>query len=426
MSNQEGIQNAYCDGVRGMINYMMYQHVPRSYGQLNEFLPHHLYYDRILPPFAMKMVPASNICNRFVIKRSMRYREKATPTSAVWFPDSDFVVTSLNNGTLVKWDAVTYTHKGRKSVSNTSINCMRLSHDGQFIIAAGDNGNVFYLTKALTESCPLKNDQESILACAISARDNYVITGGDNKYIKVWKIAANEITFERNLGELQNSVTSVDASGVGSLVLSGCKDGSVGVWDLRTRKSLKRLTDNDEQINVVRFCPTNENYFITAGKGRTIRLYDARTFCQLRNFRGHNYDITALAFSPEDGTVFVSGDYNGHLNYWSIYNELPLYTATKAHDRSIKDICFSPLSLAMVSLGFLLSAFSHPEMTTISSSGSEIAPETAKNWWLRTSPPSEVVPMSRNIDYSTNESFKIDLMIPSIGKIDQGWIGSLR
>lgn len=326
----------------------MYQHVPRSYGQLNEFLPHHLYYDRILPPFAMKMVPASNICNRFVIKRSMRYREKATPTSAVWFPDSDFVVTSLNNGTLVKWDAVTYTHKGRKSVSNTSINCMRLSHDGQFIIAAGDNGNVFYLTKALTESCPLKNDQESILACAISARDNYVITGGDNKYIKVWKIAANEITFERNLGgtrafpsftvELQNSVTSVDASGVGSLVLSGCKDGSVGVWDLRTRKSLKRLyvlmrgliarTDNDEQINVVRFCPTNENYFITAGKGRTIRLcvcggplrcrYDARTFCQLRNFRGHNYDITALAFSPEDGTVFVSGDYNGHLNYWSI------------------------------------------------------------------------------------------------------------
>ena len=244
------------------VSYMMYQHVPRSYGQLNEFLPHHLYYDRILPPFAMKMAPASNICNRFVIKRSMRYREKVTPTSAVWFPDSDFVVTSLNSGMLVKWDAVTYTHKGRKSVSNTSINCMRLSHDGQFIIAAGDNGNVFYLTKALTESCPLKNDQESILACAISARDNFVITGGDNKYIKVWKIAANEITFERNLGgtrplpsftvELQNSVTSVDASGVGSLVLSGCKDGSVGVWDLRTRKSLKRLYVHGRGLKVER------------------------------------------------------------------------------------------------------------------------------------------------------------------------------
>lgn len=28
--------------------------------------------------------------------------------------------------------------------------------------------------------------------------------------------------------------------------------------------------------------------------------------------------------------------------------------------------------------------------------------------------------MSRNIDYSNNDSFKIDLMIPSIGKIDQG------
>lgn len=230
---------------------MMYQHVPRSYGQMNEFLPQHLYYDRILPPFAMKMIPASNICNRFVIKRGMHSRVKATPTSAVWFPDSDFVVTSLSNGTLVKWDAVTYTHKGRKSVSNSSINCMRLSHDGQFIIAAGDDGNVYYLTKALTDSVPLKNDQENILACAISARDNYVITGGDSKYLKVWKIAANEITFERNLGgmfallsylvELKNSVSSVDASGVGSMVLSGCKDSSVSIWDLRTRKIIKRL-----------------------------------------------------------------------------------------------------------------------------------------------------------------------------------------
>ena len=178
----------------------MYQHVPRSFGQMNEFLPHHLYYDRILPPFAMKMIPASNICNRFVIKRGIHSKEKTTPTSAVWFPDSDFVVTALSNGTLVKWDAVTYTHKGRKSVSNSSINCMRLSHDGQFIIAAGEDGNVYYLTKALTESCPLKNDQENILACAISARDNYAITGGNSKYLKVWKIAANEITFERNLG----------------------------------------------------------------------------------------------------------------------------------------------------------------------------------------------------------------------------------
>ena len=34
--------------------------------------------------------------------------------------------------------------------------------------------------------------------------------------------------------------------------------------------------------------------------------------------------------------------------------------------------------------------------------------------------------MSRNIDYSNNDSFKIDLMIPSIGKIDQGLALLLR
>ena len=180
---------------------MMYQHVPKSYLQMNEYLPHHLYYDRILPPFAMKMIPASNICNRFVVKRTMHFKERdVSPTSSVWFPDSDYVVSSWSNGTLVKWDGVTYSYKGRKSVSNSSINSMILSHNGEFIVAVGDGGNVFYLNKELKESCPLKHDQESILACVITARDNFVITGGDSNYVKVWNVNSDQLSYDRNLG----------------------------------------------------------------------------------------------------------------------------------------------------------------------------------------------------------------------------------
>ena len=90
----------------------------------------------------------------------------------------------------------------------------------------------------------------------------------------------------------------------------------------------QRRTDNKQQINAVLFCPTNENYILAGGKDKEIRLcdfwnsinrsYDARTYNCLQTFKGHNYDVTAAAFCPTDGTLFVTGDYQGTLNYWSL------------------------------------------------------------------------------------------------------------
>lgn len=131
---------------------------------MNEYLPNHFYYDNETTPFDMKTIAASNICNRFVLKRNMHFkgltdrnqrrieRRKADGANAVvWMPDNDYVITAWSNGAVVKWNGVTYTYSSQKNVSNFSINCMKLSHFGNYLIAADDQGNVYCLSSKLDE-----------------------------------------------------------------------------------------------------------------------------------------------------------------------------------------------------------------------------------------------------------------------------------
>ena len=101
---------------------MTHQHIPRSARKVNEYLPHHLYYDMETVPFDMLSAPASNLCNRYVVKRFIHFKStgdkysRNTPKSAVWMPENDYIITAWSNGMIVKFEGLTYNIGSQKSV----------------------------------------------------------------------------------------------------------------------------------------------------------------------------------------------------------------------------------------------------------------------------------------------------------------------
>ena len=81
-------------------------------------------------------------------------------------------------------------------------------------------------------------------------------------------------------------------------------------------------------MNCVQFCPTNENLILSAGKDKSLRVssllkevmyrVDIRTYDTVMILKGHNAEVTTASFVPCDGSLVVSGDYGGNINYWSI------------------------------------------------------------------------------------------------------------
>lgn len=119
------------------------------------------------------------------------------------------------------------------------------------MIAADDQGNVFRFSTAFNVTSTPKEENESILDLDISANDNYVITGGKSKFLRVWSITESDMEYSYDLGgwfrihglviELNQPITSVTSSAVSSLLLSGSEDANVHLWDLRKKSSIRRM-----------------------------------------------------------------------------------------------------------------------------------------------------------------------------------------
>ena len=76
---------------------------------------------------------------------------------------------------------------------------MQISHNGDFIIAADENG-VVYRIDSNFKSTPVRKETDKILSTAISANDNYVLTGGTGKKLLVWSVNENDMVFDHEHG----------------------------------------------------------------------------------------------------------------------------------------------------------------------------------------------------------------------------------
>jgi len=84
------------------------------------------------------------------------------------------------------------------------------------------------------------------------------------------------------------------------------------------------------------------NRLISGGRDNTIALMDIRTMKKRRQFKGHTREVTALCWHPEFEDVFCSGGFDGSLIYWDLWSEKPLETITQAHDATIWSIAWHP------------------------------------------------------------------------------------
>jgi len=76
-------------------------------------------------------------------------------------------------------------------------------------------------------------------AVAVSPDDKYIVSGSDDKSVRVWDASTGS-----ELKELKghtNWVTSVAFSPDGKHIVSGSRDKSVRVWDASTGSELKEL-----------------------------------------------------------------------------------------------------------------------------------------------------------------------------------------
>ena len=133
----------------------------------------------------------------------------------------------------------------------------------------------------------------------------------------------------------------------------------IGIWlyDAQTGEELNLIAGNKYQVGDIAFSPDGRTLASDSndtsirlwddetGKSiidegnRTVRLWDVKTGRQIRTFTGHEYFITALAFSP-DGKTLASGSAS-IIRLWDIESGKEMHAFTE-RSGLVTSIAFSP------------------------------------------------------------------------------------
>jgi WD40 repeat protein len=193
--------------------------------------------------------------------------------------------------------------------------------------------------KPKTEIVPQIAHLHSVNAVAFSPDGARVLSGSDDKTIKLWDVATGALL--RTFAGHSDRVTSVAFSPDGTHVLSGSWDGTK-LWDVATGALLRSFQGHTGAVTSVAFSPDGTRVLSgSAGNNdKTLKLWDAATGALLRTFEGHSTGVTSVAFSP-DGTRVLSGSYDKTLKVWDAATGALLRTF-EGHTEWVTSVAFSP------------------------------------------------------------------------------------
>ena len=175
---------------------------------------------------------------------------------------------------------------------------------------------------------PLSTEHKGRINCTLKMSNDEIVTAGQDKTIKVWKIDSKEslmtLTGHTSMIWCINEIK-------GNKLISGSSDNRAIIWDLNKKKQDFELI-KDKEISVALQLKTGKVLLCSASK---LLLFDLDSKKQLTSFeiKPGVWSIKELS----NGNV-AAGYGNGEVGILEIGNEIKVKTILKGHKKTINSI----------------------------------------------------------------------------------------
>lgn len=235
-----------------------------------------------------------------------------------------------------------------------SVAAVAFSPDGRLALSGGDD-HTLKLWEVATGRLlrTFEGHRKGVCAVAFSPDGRWVLSGGGlyDDTLKIWEVATGREV--RTFSGHENAVCTVAFSPDGQWVLSGGSgtDPTLRIWEVASGQELRKLTDHRE--SVLSSAVSNDGKWILSGsRDHTLKLWESATGRTVRTFRGHEGGVTSVAFSP-NGRWALSGSDDRSMKLWDVNTGKEIRTFRGEVGGSITAVAFSPDGGSVISGGYL-------------------------------------------------------------------------
>ncbi|CCW69154.1 unnamed protein product [Phytomonas sp. Hart1] len=209
------------------------------------------------------------------------------------------------------------------SISAQSLTAAEFSRDGAFVAFGSAHLKQLLVWDWSAESYVLKEQSHyyDITRTVITADSNYIISGGDDGKVKVWRATSGQcvVSFVDHTAPITGIVTSAATNAFFTSSLDGTARGFDLVRYRCFRTFTPPLTEVQGQLSCIAVDPSGEVLAVGSSHQNKIFLFSVQTGRVIDVLQGHEAPIACLAFHPS-GTTLTSGSLDHNLVFWDLFN----------------------------------------------------------------------------------------------------------
>ena len=168
--------------------------------------------------------------------------------------------------------------------------------------------------------------------CVSVAPDGRVVTGSDDRTVRVWR----DGVCERTIHAHATLVRAVAVLPGGARFVSGAYEETANLWTLGG--ALERTFEVGSWVNCVAALPDGEHVVVGIGSNE-VRLYHVDG-TRVHAFTGHTGPVVALAVTP-DGQHIISGSNDKLIKVWSVASK-SLVSTCAGHANYVRAVAAMP------------------------------------------------------------------------------------